>query len=303
MIKVKELTKLFNSVNTNNIKTFKTKKSIPQNISQTIIYSKISWEKLHDFVHICNHYLLLQLENISLHIYYHNQINIPYSKLLFSIKSGIAIKKYFNIKDHTNIYFVLYPEKRYLPHEDNFVNPQHINSGFTYLHHSSIFIIREEEFSKVILHEILHHCNTIHTEDYSSKNIQKLKSVFNISAKTVLIPNEAVVEFYATLFHSMFLSIETCIPYKILLDIEIKHSIKQSNKIMNKHGDKQWFEKTNSFCYIIFKTIILMNHKKFLQDYIPNSSDFVTNFILQNNNIPKIKINKFDRSLRMTRLS
>jgi len=299
MIDNKKLKTIYQKIDLSDIQ----QKYYNQKVSDDIAYfynnSYFCWNIVKDFVVSCNKYLFLKSHNITLHIYYLDNINIPSTKLYSVLRNCITLTKYFDMQKNFDIHIVLYPEKRYLPLKNEIMCCKNINGGFTFSKSEKIFIFREEELSKTVLHEILHHCNMIHIDEYNENNIRRLKQCFNISNKTKLLPNEAVVEFFATIFHSNFLSFETQIPYQIILNLEKDHSIKQSNKLKSLQGTNEWYEETNAYCYIIFKTILLLNNEKFLKNYNLNPN-FITSFIIGNNKIPIIDIDKTNKSLRMT---
>jgi hypothetical protein len=104
------------------------------------------------------------------------------------------------------------------------------------------------------------------------------------------------------------------------MDIELNFGIVQSKKMIEKQNGKKWVETSNAFCYVIFKTILLGNLKKFLQDVTyPYNSGYVTQFlidnkdsivnVMKNKEIGKINYKKFfdsltgSHSLRMMILS
>lgn len=245
--------------------------------------------------------------NFTMNLYYHKKMNLNFSKLLTTIKQVIVTTKLFEIDSRLVIHFICCPDKRYFPSHSSSISPKHINGGFTNTSHNEIYITRTEEYPKVIIHEVLHHCEKIHGE-FSHQNISMLKSIFNISHETTLIPNEAVVELWATILATSFMSLETNIPFKLLLDAEIKHSICQSKKLLKKQGKAEWVETTNAYCYIVFKTILLLNIDKFFEKYtFPYDDSYITTFLIVHKNCICEKKNWSSlhgkKSLRITTLS
>ena len=248
--------------------------------------------------------------NIKLNFYYYNVCPILLSKILMSVKRAVAVKQYFNINKSLEINVVLSPYKRYIPVK-KCITPDHINGGYTTTSEGKIFVIRSEEYSKVIVHEIIHHVTNINKHNFPMDNTNELKGVFNISEETTLIPNEAIVELWATLLNCAFLSFEFHIPFQKLLDLEIQYSIMQSNKILKKQGSKVWEERTNAYCYIIFKTILLYNLKKFTEGYtFPYDTNYITKFLIDHKKIPSVakyakmfSVIRGAKSLRMMMLS
>lgn len=258
------------------------------------------------YLNKCDKIMQISLENINIMILYKNNIN-DILRYINVLKRCVIITKIEKINKNFNIFIVKCPNKRTLPSNIiDYITPDNINGGFTSLNTTNIFILREEEFPKVILHEILHH-SQYHIDNWGSYNINKLKKHFNIDKRTVLIPNEAIIETIATIYHLSFISSEYNIPYDKLLKKEIKYSIKQSNKILDRQ-EKQllnnidnWYENTNAYCYIIFKTILLIK----LTDLNKiKDTKYLTNILIDNKNIiPRIKIKNTDKSLRIMSLS
>ena len=99
-----------------------------------------------------------------------------------------------------------------------------VNSGFTYLNKNDIYIVRKEEYPKVLLHELLHHNKYIHSS-FKEYNINRLKKHFNIIANNTFDPNETIVEFWATIIHLKHISEDYNLDfYKLYLD-ELKYSL------------------------------------------------------------------------------
>ena len=109
-----------------------------------------------------------------------------------------------------NYYIIMNPKRRYMPaKKDELIDVININGGFTYTDKNNIYIIRKEDYNKVILHELLHHNILIHKDDWKEANIKRLKEHFNIHDKMRLIPNEAIIETYACILNTIIYSIET----------------------------------------------------------------------------------------------
>jgi hypothetical protein len=225
--------------------------------------------------------ILLPKYEFTMNLYHISELDFNISHLFQSIKRAVVTRKIFKIHGSIIVHFICAPHKRYIPSSGN-ISSKHINGGFTDISNNEIYITRVEEYPKVLLHEILHHCKDIHGT-FSKHNVLRLKTSFNIYDKTVLLPNEAVIEFWATLLVMKFRAIETKIPYQIFYETEMKHSICQSKKIMKKQGMKKWKETTNSYCYIVFKTILLANAEIFLKHYtFPYDDAFITSFLIDN---------------------
>lgn len=247
----------------------------------------------------CNNYTKISHidQNIIYHIYSQNLSKKKLAKIKESYKQACCLCKYFGLSKNFNIYLVLAPHKRLFPAMKKLINVENINGGFTSVTGNDIYVFREEEFPKVILHELLHH-SPVHSEAWTKYQTDELKHAFKISTNMRLVPNEAVVEVFATIIHCVFISIAYKQPLEKIINTEIHHSILQSNKFWAKQRQLPsglWNEYTNSFCYIVFKTIMLINFSK-LTNLTP---EYITKFlIVYKDTIPKIKTDN-NKSLRM----
>jgi hypothetical protein len=158
------------------------------------------------------------------------------------------------------------------------VEPKHINGGFTYVYESEqnntihIFIVRREEFPKVMLHETLHHSfidqhTNIHNNPALRDIVATLKKLCNIHPSTLFLPNEAIVETMAIIMHSLCISIEYNIDARTVIDKEIQWGHVQAHRVLEyqKHlNDGLWRETSNAYCYIVIKAILLDDYNGFL---------------------------------------
>jgi len=302
MIDFKQLKHIYDTIVLKNVEkkicTF-SNKSIVNEIRQC----RFCWEEIEIYLNECKQYMEIKTDILTMNIYFQKKINIPYVKILLVLKNLLTIMSLFDINKPFIFHIILYDGKRCLPPKNETISPIHINGGFTTLYRPEIFILRTEEFGKTLIHELIHHCNTIHNESYSSQQLHRLRNEFHISKNTILNPNEAVVEFFTTILHCALLSCQTGIPKEMLIDIEIQHSIKQSNKIILKQGANEWIENTNSYCYIVLKTILLINYKKFLKLFATNNTNDIVDFLIKNRKIPKYACCKQDLSMKMMSLS
>lgn len=235
----------------------------------------------------CTHILHLKLSNIIYYIYYQNTCHVPpMSTIIKSIKNNVAMTRFFGMSNIYNVHIIASPYKRFFPAaKSTLISVENINGGYTDTNTNNIYILRSEEFSKVILHEILHHCKRVHNvEEWTSNQISRLKYEFNIDKDCSLIPNEAVVELWANIMHCLFLSFYYKISYKVLLSKELEYSLIQSSKILEKQKKLftgKWNEYTNAYCYIIFKCILLKNMDKLDRNSMLKP-DYITEFLIKN---------------------
>jgi hypothetical protein len=124
--------------------------------------------KIFQYLQKCTKCIVLRLDNICYHVFYlHLKDLPPIAKLQNSIRQGNALTMYFQIFHTFNIYLIMSPYKRCFPSVSNLISSEHINGGFTSTKENNIYILRSEEFSKVILHELLHHCPKVHNEGWT----------------------------------------------------------------------------------------------------------------------------------------
>lgn len=278
-------------------------------IDNELKQSKFCSQEFYDYTTNVNKYLKISSHNddITYHIFWKGKTQTKLYSFLKSFKQSLIIHKIFDLKKKMNIYIFCCPISRYLPNKGS-IEPKHINGGFTSNQGRSIFILRLEEFSKVILHELLHHSYIDKGLNFNNDSICMLKKTFNISQDTMLIPQEAVIEFWATIFHCLFMSYDYNLSFKSLIEIEKHWSICQSQKIIKKQNNTYWKETTNCFVYIVFKTIFLINYEKMLNMSIPYNTYELTKFLLEHQKDIKYSNNKLKstrkhNSLRMMYLS
>jgi hypothetical protein len=196
-----------------------------------------------------------------------------------------------------NYYIIMNPKRRYMPaKKDDLIDVININGGFTYTDKNNIYIIRKEDYNKVILHELLHHNIFIHKDDWKEANIKRLNEHFNIHDKMRLIPNEAIIETYACILNTIFHSIETGTNFKDNLKKDQEYSIYLAKKILEKQDGKKWIEKTHSYCYIVFKTILYVYFNNFLKIYKYHNDTEITDFLINNSYKIYDKINKINKN-------
>jgi hypothetical protein len=220
--------------------------------------------------------------------------------LLYKIKLLIYILEYLrNNNDKINIILILTKLKKYKPINNEIIDVKHINSGYSY--NNNIFIWRYEEFEKVLLHEIIHVFKLDKRDDI-------VNNIINSDFHNYF---EALTDFYAIIYHIIYLSLITNINIKLLLEIELEFIKNQALKmidildivIFNNISNINVNQKTSAYSYyilkyLLFEYILKLNNNN-LKKYLKK-----INYNLLLNNVLKIKIinssyNNFE-SLRMT---
>ena len=261
----------------------------------------LNYEFAYKYLEKCNYCYHITYKEINMYIIMRNKITNKQTKQLFkNLYRVYLISKIYNISKWNsykfNYYIIMNPQKRYLPSKkDDLIDVKNINGGFTFINKNNIYIIRKEDYNKVIIHELLHHNILIHKTDWLDKNITRLKEHFNIDNNMLLIPNEAIIETYACVLNTIFYSIETETSLKKNLKNDQEHSIYLAKKILDKQGDNKWNEKTHSYCYIIFKTILYVYFNKFLKIYKYNNDIEITDFLIKYSHNIYNKISKISK--------
>lgn len=305
MLKINKIKKLYRSIYINEIfnSIIITSPKIDEYTNIFYDFKSTSFfpKKMSLYLDKCNKILKISYKYIHLHYIYYDVLNESIYKILRTIKHIYVIKKLYNIEKNFNIYILFSPYKRHI--RKGYITPYNINGGFTNTNNNDIFIIRREDYTKVIIHELMHHHKLLNMNNWDSNILNELKRSFNIADKTILLPNEAIIELFAVILHTMFLSFEYNIDYYKLLDKEKEFAIIQYSKLLKKQNNNEWYESTNAYCYIVFKTILLCNIDIFLKYFtIPYDTKYIKDFLLKYKNTIKLKkVN--DNSFKTIRFS
>lgn len=281
--------------------TFTIKTHIPVNYLKTeLLASQYTLASLKSYIENVNKYIEIQLFNIKIHMIYHDTQFIPKLLLKRVIKRLYIISKICNINKDIIYWFLPIQENRFFPKDGDTVKAVSINGGYTYPTENEIFIYRFEDFAKVMIHELLHHSIIESNTEWSDEQLNNLKHYFNVSKSCKLLPNEALVEVWATYFQLLFISIENNISFKKLYDLESNWGLQQTYRLLahkqKLNPDAIWMEETNAFTYIVFKTIFLIHLNKFLKIKVPYNSIDIYNFVLKYRNLQLYKIQKNNKS-------
>lgn len=298
----------------NDFKIIKTDPSVFNNFNKELLESSnkyLNYEFAYKYLEKCNHCYHITYKEINMYIIMRNKIT---NKQKFQIFKNLyrvyLISKIYNISKWNsyifNYYIIMNPQKRCMPSKkEDLIDVKNINGGFTYINENDIYIIREEDYEKVIIHELLHHNILIHKTDWKKENIKRLKEHFNIHNNMLLIPNEAIIETFACVLNTIFYSIESGSSLQDNLKKDQVHSINLAKKILDKQEGNKWQEKTHSYCYIVFKTILYVYFNKFLKIYKYNNDTEITDFLIKYshniyNKIKRIDDKRVDNKLKQT---
>ena len=204
---------------------------------------KITW----DYKTIHNIYLKCSEEKYNS---FFKRINI-----LLNVINYLYDKKTYEENKPINMYLVLTPlEKNF--DIDSIIGPKNINSGYTDFNENEIFIWREEEFEKVILHELIHYM------DMDNKHIKFNDNVLIHNVNSFKSYFEAFTDFWGIIYHLIYVSLVTERSINSLLQIEFKFMENQANLMNNFFELNNWEHKkeinqnTPAFSYFIIKYMI-----------------------------------------------
>jgi hypothetical protein len=154
------------------------------------------------------------------------------------------------------MYLILTPLKKFTPLDVESVAPENINSGYTDFLTNEIVIWREEEFEKVIFHEMIHYMdldvrNMAFTDNELPHEIDGPKSYY-----------EAFTDVWGNFYYFIYLSILTGKSVNTLFEIEYQFIKNQANYFNNLFNLKNWDYKktikqeTSAFTYFILKFLL-----------------------------------------------
>ena len=218
------------------------------------------------------------------------------------------------------------------------MNVNNINSGSTNL--QEIYIFREEEILKVIIHELIHY-SKYDLQNSKYLNDLMLKKIKYLDNKAYLNINESYTESIAIILYIFYLTIRKNNKFDInffknSLDIELKWSLLQLSKILcysynftnlnEIYNNNNIYQVTDIFSYYIIKTALLYDYDCYFNflnkhtnnlNFIESKDNYISyyNFIIKAlnnknfNNIVNNIIKKFlnsnilIKSMRMSYLS
>jgi len=248
------------------------------------ISSKFLPEEIENEIKTYPKILSVRVDNLDYYFYGKGQDK---KYLLKIIKSLSIINNYLKVatkKESKIIKIVIYLSPFKKEFSGEIVKPVNINSGLTQ-NQEKIFLFREEEWTKVLIHELIH--------AYSFDNY---KFITNDLIDGEDYPYEAITEFYAILLHSKWISIISGIDYNKILKNEIRFSILQCLKLLKFLGITSRKEFVNfgklgikmessAFSYYLLKTEFLIHFCKYKDDLLKKE--------LPNYNLKDFKILKY----------
>lgn len=198
------------------------------------------------------------------------------------VKRCIILSIIHNIKNIINISIFMVNLKKKMNNKSKVLGKTEINSGVTTMsllnnNDRNICIFRNEEYKKLIIHEIIHYLNL----DFKNENYIDFSKHFNISSNCELKLYESYTEICANIINCMLSSYELNNKknhrlFKKFLNYEIKFSLFQLAKILifykfdNIHdfvrpydGNNRFRQSTPVFSYFFVKCALLYNMSSF----------------------------------------
>jgi len=175
-------------------------------------------------------------------------INLQHITNIISIMRHLSGKK-----GHILINIWNTPHKKHLPHRCNKLEPVNVNSGST-LPGEFINLWRNEEFNKVLIHELIH---TFFLDFRDSCNIENyVRTTFSISSDSPVYIWESYTEFLAIIIHAIYISknVKNVIN---LLSVEKYFGYLQCAKILHQFGCDSSSDLLNKKCTLSYVTDIL----------------------------------------------
>lgn len=227
------------------------------------------------YIHMCKYYYRIYCNDTVFHIVSKVRPNI--AKIKQAINKVMITKYLYTMQKPLEFYVIMNPAKRYFA-KKTCMQAKHINGGFTNPYSNKIYIVRKQEYDKVMLHELLHHIPSYNKHEWSRHNILKLKNHFQIDNNCKFYPNEAVIETLAYMIYICMISIEKNKQFAQVLRREQQHSCALANQIIRMQNKNKWYEQTNTYCYIVLKYIFFCNFDKYLP--IIRDETLLTNLLI-----------------------
>lgn len=187
------------------------------------------------------------------------------ARLLSKLKRAVARVAALNTPT-LNYIIVPCPQKRFWPAINEPVGPENINGAFTYRVGTEVYVFREEEFPKVMLHEAIHHSSYDPSSSVLTGVEHLFRTSFNIAQDTRLLVNEGIVELVATHKHAEFVAYDAGQPFEKLWEREKEWMHDQAQRLLDRcmHGAK-WRERSNAFAYIVIRWLCCENYEELLK--------------------------------------
>jgi hypothetical protein len=224
-----------------------------------------------DFLRVAAFHITMRHDSTPLVVHIISDKDISLIRLRRIFRRASCVLSTFPSKHAESItmWLIPAPVPRAFPKKGEEFAAQHINGGYTYVSHPTIYIFREEELPKVLLHELLH--NTILDTSPGQWDTADLKQLLNIHPTMELLPNEAVIEAWAEIFHCWCIAHELHLPFSSLIEAEQSYSLAQANNLL-KYQERYfplWKEDTNAYCYFVIRSALLWRYQDLVRMKVP----------------------------------
>lgn len=273
----------------------------------------------------------IKYKNIKVDFITSKNLHYVKNRIFKIIKIIDSIKKLFNrASAFQKVIIYDINEKKKLPNKNNkTIIPDNCNSGYCNVMYNkningNIVLYRNEEFYKVLIHELIH-ANFIDYQIIINQNVKNMDNDICINYNILL--NEAFTETFSCLLNIILINYETKINVDILFKNEVIFMLNTYNKILHyfdikkiediivKYGCKKYFkQETNAFSYYVLKFLnyIYINEFLKLMEKYTNKNYSIKNGTYNKKYIGYVfkniySLNKYieksnlnDRSLRLT---
>ena len=204
-----------------------------------------------------------------------NEITISYyCNLVFMVIFMLTNQTNNNCSKNLEIKVFLAPHKKMLPaNKTDILGSNEVNTGFSTIgcrSHAAITIYREEEWFKVLIHELFHNLDL----DFSDMDISKIKK--NLYKIFKLQSEYEIAETYTEMWGRIINVVVTCVIksdsfnnflqlFMKSMELERQFTLKQAAIILDRITNvKEYREESNIFCYYILTAALFNNYLHFL---------------------------------------
>ena len=258
---------------------------------QTELKSSRYSVNIEEFLRTVNSKIKLSYPNVAtLNAVFTDKTSPHLALLIRSLKRVVCLLKKYKCNKHLIFWLIPTLSHRSFPKPGEVLSEIHINGGYTYPMRNTVYIYRFEEFPKVMLHETIHHLPMDTGHKWDHQDLMKLYNVLHIdttncnqTCSTDIMPNEAIVETWAEVYHLAFLELEFHIPFQQMLQHEKNWAAIQTKriKIHQKKYFPEWKENTHAYSYVVIRAALLWNLAAFLSIKAPYNQNILTNLILE----------------------
>ncbi len=300
MTKTSKLNKFLSTLHKNIDESCKYIKNLDINIDENdqtrdiLISNKYFPYKIQDYIknnttqknvyttRINNKNIILKFVNCNMEEY-NSDILFKYANLVFMIIYLLSLYSSKSCSQNLHINIYLTPCNKFFPSKkSDIIGVDHVNSGFSNIgcqETTNITIYREEEWIKVLIHELFHNLDL----DFSSMDITKwsnmLSNKFEINCDFAIY--ETYCETWARILNVAIKSFtldkkEFIADFKFLIHRERIHSLLQASKILKRFKtSSEYIEDSNVFCYYILTASLMNNYLDFILWCQENNSNLL----------------------------